>query len=93
MKCKCGFTFIPEFREGKPPAFPSFALIDDEEYTDILDLEFGVREATDEKARAEKFYETSQRIGSAKICPNCGRVSIRWPGQESEFYTKEKGAD
>ena len=90
MKCVCGFSFVPHFRDNEPQAFQSYALINDEGYLDFVDLEIEIRKCTDEDAKNSKIGQAAVNIGSVRICPNCSRLKIVWPGAESfGFYTLE----
>ena len=90
MKCKCGFIFMPHFRDNEPQAFESFALINDEGYLDFVDLEIEIRTCTNERIKSKKIAQAAVNVGSVTICPDCSRLKISWPGAKSTgFYNLE----
>jgi len=84
MECDCGFSFSTASRQ-KPRPYRSYALIDDRQYRKFLRAEM--------KAVASKSLKDIARasayVGSLCICPDCGRVRVRWPDCETPATTLE----
>lgn len=91
MHCKCGYFFMDiEAKLADPPAYPSFAVVNDTEYKKFLKHEVKGYQASSDKKKFKALAKAARYVGSLYICPKCARLAWLRPDAEGlEFYTRE----
>jgi hypothetical protein len=75
--CPCGFDFVKA--RLKDREFESYAVIHDEDYLEVIQEEVATHREPDETKRLERIAETSTRVGTLMVCPECGALLLSKP--------------
>lgn len=92
MQCKCGYRFSAP--ENRSRVRDGFAVIRNADYSRFLKSEMSAMEAPDRETKLAALGRSAAYVGSAHICPECGRLMLLRPlrrGKWSiEFYQMEQ---
>ena len=94
MNCPCGYNFAEDSRrsiETGTRESESYAVIRNEDYTSVVKLELKVLESRDPQSRLKSIARAAERVGSAKVCPVCSRLSLIKPvSLDLVVYSREE---
>jgi hypothetical protein len=62
----------------------SYAVIHDDDYLEVAEEEAAIRAETEEAKRLERIAETSTRVGTLIVCPECGNLLLSKPGRDGD---------
>ncbi len=75
--CTCGFDFVKGQLDGVD--IESYAAIPDDCYADIIQSEAAMAAEQDESRQLEMMAEGATRVGTIKVCPDCGMLCFSRP--------------
>ena len=78
MFCRCGFNFRTTAAKAERD-YESFAVVRDKSWRTMLKREMDVLNAPDEEARGKAIGKSAHYVGSAMVCPKCGRLTLLTP--------------
>lgn len=76
MQCRCGYRFNFT-RNQSTREFRTYALVDDEQWVRVMDLEQELLQVEDEDRQAELNSVIGRLVGSVIACPQCQRIIIQ----------------
>lgn len=84
MQCTCGYNFALNASDIDTRPYKGFAVIPDEDYEKVMQIEAEYLQATGEEAKLKKIAEASQYVGSLLACPACGNYLLSLPPYDDD---------